>query len=297
MRLSVIVSVSWPTVATPPSPACWVCCSVAIASPRWRARFFVLSRSFSSVAGTGSAAFLGGFPHFGHRGGRRLGAQAQRAGAVRGAPAPLRPALRAAQLRAGPALAPGDGGRGATPSHASACSTWPPGTGLVARELVRRYGCSVVGLDQSAEMLAGARREARRASPGSRSGSSWSRARPSSSPFADAEFDHLTFTYLLRYVDDPGGDARRARPRGQAGRADRLARVRPPRPAAVAAALAALHPDRPAGASAGLFGRDWYEVGRFLGPSIEELYERWPLERQLELWERRRDLAACASGA
>ena len=32
------------------------------------------------------------------------------------------------------------------------------GTGLVARALVRRYGCSVVGLDQSAEMLAGARR-------------------------------------------------------------------------------------------------------------------------------------------
>ena len=31
------------------------------------------------------------------------------------------------------------------------------GTGLVARELVRRYGCTVVGLDQSPEMLAGAR--------------------------------------------------------------------------------------------------------------------------------------------
>src|SRR3954467_12252775 len=31
------------------------------------------------------------------------------------------------------------------------------GTGLVAAELVRRYGCSVVGLDQSADMLARAR--------------------------------------------------------------------------------------------------------------------------------------------
>ena len=29
------------------------------------------------------------------------------------------------------------------------------GTGLVAQALVRRYGCTVVGLDQSAEMLAG----------------------------------------------------------------------------------------------------------------------------------------------
>jgi demethylmenaquinone methyltransferase/2-methoxy-6-polyprenyl-1,4-benzoquinol methylase len=33
------------------------------------------------------------------------------------------------------------------------------------------------------------------------------------------------------------------------------------------------------------FGRDWFRVGRFLGPSIEELYSRWPLERQRELWE------------
>src|SRR5690349_2822040 len=31
------------------------------------------------------------------------------------------------------------------------------GTGLVAEELVRRHGCSVVGLDQSAEMLEAAR--------------------------------------------------------------------------------------------------------------------------------------------
>ena len=30
------------------------------------------------------------------------------------------------------------------------------GTGLVARALVGRYGCSVVGLDQSAQMLASA---------------------------------------------------------------------------------------------------------------------------------------------
>jgi demethylmenaquinone methyltransferase/2-methoxy-6-polyprenyl-1,4-benzoquinol methylase len=31
-------------------------------------------------------------------------------------------------------------------------------------------------------------------------------------------------------------------------------------------------------------GPDWYEVGRFLGPSIEGFYSRWPLQRQLELW-------------
>ncbi len=121
------------------------------------------------------------------------------------------------------------------------------GTGLVARELVRRYGCSVVGLDQSAEMLAGARRRlAARARAGA-DGSSWSRARPSGSSFADAEFDHLTFTYLLRYVDDPGATlaelARVVRPGG------RIASLEfgLPEPPVVAAALVALHADRPAG--------------------------------------------------
>ena len=33
-----------------------------------------------------------------------------------------------------------------------------------------------------------------------------------------------------------------------------------------------------------LISRDWYEVGRFLGPSISEFYARLPLDRQLELW-------------
>jgi demethylmenaquinone methyltransferase/2-methoxy-6-polyprenyl-1,4-benzoquinol methylase len=30
--------------------------------------------------------------------------------------------------------------------------------------------------------------------------------------------------------------------------------------------------------------RGWAEVGRFLGPSIRDFYERCPLDRQLELW-------------
>src|SRR6478736_2962172 len=30
--------------------------------------------------------------------------------------------------------------------------------------------------------------------------------------------------------------------------------------------------------------KGWYDVGRFLGPSIRGFYERWPLERQIELW-------------
>ena len=72
------------------------------------------------------------------------------------------------------------------------------GTGAVATELVRAKRCAVVGLDQSAEMLAEARRS------GCRRGYSSSRARRSGCRSPMGSFDALTFTYLLRYVDDPG---------------------------------------------------------------------------------------------
>src|SRR3954463_2486904 len=81
------------------------------------------------------------------------------------------------------------------------------GTGLVAQALVRRYGCAVVGLDQSDAMLDGARvRVARDAALGRHV--SLVRGEAERLPFADGEFDHLTFTYLLRYVDDPAATMR-----------------------------------------------------------------------------------------
>lgn len=156
------------------------------------------------------------------------------------------------------------------------------GTGLVARALVTRYGCSVVGLDQSAEMLAGARQALVRR-PELAARIRLVEGQAERLPFGDAEFDHLTFTYLLRYVDDP------------AATLTELARVVKPggRIAAVEFGL----PDPPLWrplwrlyvrlvlpALGRAFGRGWYGVGRFLGPSIEKLYGRWPLERQLELW-------------
>ena len=158
------------------------------------------------------------------------------------------------------------------------------GTGLVARALVGRYGCSVVGLDQSTEMLAGAR-EALARRPELAARIELREGQAEQLPFGDAEFDHLTFTYLLRYVDDPGATLAE------------LARV--VKPGGRIAALEFGLPDPPLWrplwrlytriglpALGRLFGRDWYEVGRFLGPNIEQLYERWPLERQVELWQR-----------
>ncbi len=156
------------------------------------------------------------------------------------------------------------------------------GTGLVARGLVERYGCEVVGIDQSADMLSGARR-ALAARPDLARRIELRQGEAERLPFADAEFDHLTFTYLLRYVDDPAATLRE------------LARV--VRPGGRIAALEFGLPDPPVlrplwrlytrlalPAAGRAFGAEWYEVGRFLGPSIEDLYARWPLERQAELW-------------
>lgn len=156
------------------------------------------------------------------------------------------------------------------------------GTGLVARELVRRYGCSVLAVDQSPQMLAGAR-ERLALEPRLAERIELVQGEAERLPFEDAQFDHLTFTYLLRYLDDPGATLAE------------LARV--VRPGGRIAALEFGLPDPPWRAPWRLytriglpmlgraFGSDWYRVGRFLGPSIEELYLRWPLERQLDLWE------------
>lgn len=156
------------------------------------------------------------------------------------------------------------------------------GTGLVARGLVERYGCEVVGIDQSADMLSGARR-ALSSRPSLAARIELRQGEAERLPFRDAEFDHLTFTYLLRYVDDPAATLRE------------LARV--VKPGGRIAALEFGLPDPPVWrplwrlytrlvlpAAGRAFGREWYDVGRFLGPNIEALYGRWPLERQAELW-------------
>jgi len=77
------------------------------------------------------------------------------------------------------------------------------GTGLVARELVRRKGCRVVGLDQSPHMLAVARQRVP-------VGVELVEGDAERLPFEDASFDGLTFTYLLRYVDDPAATDRKS---------------------------------------------------------------------------------------
>ena len=148
------------------------------------------------------------------------------------------------------------------------------GTGLVAQALLRR-GFHVTGLDQSAEMLAIARR---------RFGDRVELVEASADqlPFPDASFDHLTFTYLLRYVDDPAATMRE------------LARVVRP-----GGTIAMLEFDVPSGlwrplwdlwvgVGLPLAGRlvspGWHEVGRFLGPSIRSFHAAFPPDVLAARW-------------
>jgi demethylmenaquinone methyltransferase/2-methoxy-6-polyprenyl-1,4-benzoquinol methylase len=148
------------------------------------------------------------------------------------------------------------------------------GTGLVASELVRRGGCEVVGLDQSQEMLAGARARLE-ADPAIADHVTLVRGEAERLPFADGEFDALTFTYLLRYVDDRAATmrelARVVRPGGRIGMVEfGVPDVAPLR------ALWRVHTRVGLPLLGRLVSPAWSEVGRFLGPNIEELYAREP---------------------
>jgi demethylmenaquinone methyltransferase/2-methoxy-6-polyprenyl-1,4-benzoquinol methylase len=157
------------------------------------------------------------------------------------------------------------------------------GTGMIAAALVRRTGCHVTALDQSPEMLAGLRARIA-ADPALAQRIEPLEGEAEALPFADASFDALTFAYLLRYVDDPVATlrelARVVKPGGTVGMVEFGV---PPRP--LLRALWRLYTRVGLPALGRLISRDWQEVGRFLGPSIEGLYERVPLPRLVALWE------------
>jgi demethylmenaquinone methyltransferase / 2-methoxy-6-polyprenyl-1,4-benzoquinol methylase len=156
------------------------------------------------------------------------------------------------------------------------------GTGLVARELVRRYGCTVVGLDQSPEMLAQAQARLAR-DPALAARVTLVEGEAERLPCAAGSFDHLTFTYLLRYVEDPGATlvelARVVRP---GGRVAALEFGVPPNPAWRAAWRLYTRVGLPVLGRA--YSREWAATGTFLARSIPDFYVRCPLERVVELW-------------
>lgn len=157
------------------------------------------------------------------------------------------------------------------------------GTAGVALSLADRTDAQVIGVDLTEEMLRTGRQ--RVAARGRDQRIALALARGEQLPFADATFDALTFTYLLRYVADP------------AATLTELARV--VRPGGIVSSLEFGVPPRllwrtawrlhtrvvlPLGGLLG-GGRAWARVGFFLGPSIEEHYRTYPIDRHVAMWE------------
>ncbi|MGO9335197.1 MAG: class I SAM-dependent methyltransferase [Acidimicrobiales bacterium] len=156
------------------------------------------------------------------------------------------------------------------------------GTAGVALQLADRTSSHVVGVDLSRSMLKIGQRNVAKAHQVRRV--QLVNGRAEMLPFPDAAFDALTFTYLFRYVDDPQATL------------TELARV--VKPGASVASLEFMVPPsrfwrgwwwgytRLVLPVAGLVtgGPQWYRVGRFLGPSISELYRNYPLAWTDDAW-------------
>lgn len=156
------------------------------------------------------------------------------------------------------------------------------GTGLVTAEIVRRYGCRVVAVDQSQEMLGEARRKLDR-DPALAARVQLARAEAERLPFADGEFDALTTGYLFRYVDDPAATIRELARVVKSGGTIASLEFFVPRSAPLQALWRAY--TRIGLPLLGrLVSREWAEIGMFLSHSIPAYYDRYPPADLLEHW-------------
>jgi demethylmenaquinone methyltransferase/2-methoxy-6-polyprenyl-1,4-benzoquinol methylase len=156
------------------------------------------------------------------------------------------------------------------------------GTAGVALALARRTRARITGLDITEPMLRYGHARVQRAGAADRVRLVVGQAEQL--PFPDESFDALTFTYLLRYVDDPAATLRE------------LTRVLKP-----GASIASLEFSVPANRfwwcwwwvyTRGVLpvagyvtgGREWGRVGRFLGPNISSHYQRYSVAWTVQAW-------------
>ncbi len=158
------------------------------------------------------------------------------------------------------------------------------GTAGVAKQLATRTGARVVGVDLTEPMLR--QGQANVAAAGLSDRIALVTGRAERLPFPDASFDALTFTYLLRYVEDPQATlAELARVVKPGGTVASLEFCVPPNPLWRAAWEVYTRAILPAGGLL-LGGPSWLRVGQFLGPSITGHYRRYPVPWTVEAWQR-----------
>ncbi len=170
------------------------------------------------------------------------------------------------------------------PDHPGLVLDVASGPAGVAIQISERSQARVVGIDLTLDMLRQGRDNIADRSLAGRV--ELVNGRAEQMPFATATFDALTFTYLLRYVEDP-----------QATLVE-LARV--VKPGGPVASLEFLLPRSrfwrfwwwgytrlllPLGGWV-TGGRPWFEVGRFLGPNISNHYRKYPVAWTVKAWER-----------
>lgn len=155
------------------------------------------------------------------------------------------------------------------------------GTGLVARELAGR-NLRIAALDQSEPMVHRGVAAVRDA--GLEDRIAFILGRAEQLPFPDGAFDAVTFTYLLRYVDDAGGTlaelARTLRPGGTMAALEFHVPADPWLHAGWTAYTRGVLP-----AAGWAVSPAWRRAMRFLGPSISGFYERYPLPVQVRMWQ------------
>jgi len=167
------------------------------------------------------------------------------------------------------------------PSDARRVLDVATGTAAVATELVRADPArTLVGVDQSPEMLAAGSDRVARAGLSGRI--ELREGRAEDLPFTDGEFDAVTFTYLLRYVDDVPATLRELVRVVQPGGTVAMLEFGLPRGAW--RPLWELYVRLGLPAAGAVVSPSWGGVGRFLGPSIRDFWRSWPEPRLLDAW-------------
>ena len=157
------------------------------------------------------------------------------------------------------------------------------GTGLVAREIAKRIGCRVVGVDLADRMIGRAQREVQ--AHGLAARVSLLKGCAESLPFAGHSFDAVVFTFLYRYIENPqdtlGELARVLRPGGQMASLEFFIPQSP-----LLYSLWLLHTRLVLPVGTRILSPGWREMGTFLGPSISHFYRQCTLEDLKQMWVR-----------